>query len=158
MNRYLVRQKFFKLTDHYDIKDDRGRIRFIVRGKFFTVGKKLWLDGPNGQELLFIKQRLFRMFARFDLYQGENYVGKIKRRFSIFTKKLSIESGFGNFKVKGNVFAWDFNITDDAGNLVANISKSILKIADTYTVDAYSNDLLVMAVAVTLDSIFHPKR
>lgn len=157
MNRYLLRQKFFKLTDHFDIKDDSGRVRFVVRGKFFTIGKKLWIDSPNGQELLFVKQRLFSMLARFDLYQGENYVGKIKRRLSIFTKRLKIESSFGNFKVKGNVFAWDFKITDESDNLVANISKSILKIADTYTVDAYSNDLLVMAVAVTLDSIFHPK-
>lgn len=157
MKRYLLRQRFFKITDHFDIKDDQENVCFVVRSKLFTIGKKFWIDDTGGQELLFIKQRIFSILGRFDLYQGENYIGKIKRRFTFFTKKLSVTSNLGNFKVKGNVFAWNFKILDDAGNLTANISKSILKIADTYTVDAYSNDLLVVAIGVTLDSMFHPR-
>ena len=51
MNRYLVRQRFFKLTDHFDVKNEAGEVMFIVRSKLFTIGKKFWIDDTNGQEV-----------------------------------------------------------------------------------------------------------
>lgn len=157
MNRYLLRQRFFTIVDHYDIKDDHGRVRFVIKSKFFTIGKKFWINSPDGQEQLYIKQRLLHPFGRFDIYQGDNYLGKIVRKFSFFVKKLKASGDFGEYKIKGNVFAWDFKITDQEGNVVGNISKSILRIADTYTVDAFGNDPLIIAISVVMDHIFHPK-
>jgi len=55
MNRYLIRQKFFKIADHFDIKDDRGYVRFTVKSKIFTIGKKFWIYSPGGQEIFYIK-------------------------------------------------------------------------------------------------------
>jgi len=158
LNRYILQQKFFTIKDRYEITDDRNQVRFLMRGKFFTIGKKFWLSDARGNDLYFVKQRLFRLLARYDVKQGDNTVGKIKKRLSLFTKRLKVTSDYGNYKVKGNVFAWDFKITDEAGNLVGNISKSILRIADRYTVDIYNNDAFILAVAVALDSIYHPKR
>lgn len=158
MNRYILQQKFFTIKDRYEITDDRGQARYSVRGKFFTIGKKFWISDPRGRDIFFVKQRLFRLLARYDILQGDNRVGKIKKRVSLFTKRLKVTSDYGTYKVKGNIFAWDFKILDEAGNLVGNISKSILRIADKYTVDAYNNDPFILAIAVALDSIFHPKR
>lgn len=157
MNRYLLRQRFFRIVDHYDIKDDHGRIRFGIKCKFFTIGKKFWICTPEGQEQLYIKQRLLHPLGRFDIYQGDNYIGKITRRLSLFVKRLRASGDFGEYKIKGNVFAWDFKIIDQEGNVVGNISKSILRIADTYTVDAYTNDPIILAIAVVMDHMYHPK-
>ncbi|MDD3947381.1 MAG: LURP-one-related family protein [Clostridia bacterium] len=157
MNRYLLQQKFFRIVDHFDVKDDRGRVRFVIKSKFFTIGKKFWINSPDGQEILYVKQRLFRLLPRFDLYQGDNYIGKIKRKLSLFVKRVKATGDFGEYTVKGNVFAWDFKVLDEGGNLVGNISKSVFRIADTYTVDAYTNDPVIMAIAVVMDGIFHPR-
>lgn len=158
MNRYILQQKFFTIKDRYDVTDERGQVRFSIRGKFFSIGKKFWLSDPYGRDIYFVKQRLFRLLARYDVIQGDNTVGKIKKRLSLFSKRLKVTSDYGTYKVKGNIFAWDFKITDEAGNLVGNVSKSILRIADKYTVDIYNNDPFILAVAVSLDSIYHPKR
>lgn len=157
MNRYLIRQKFFKIADHFDIKDDRGYVRFTVKSKIFTIGKKFWIYSPSGQEIFYIKQRLFRLLPRYDLYNNGNFVGKIKGKFRLFVKRLKVTSDYGDYTIKGNVLAWDFKILDENDNIAGAISKSILKIADTYTVDAYANDALILAIAIVLDRLYHPK-
>lgn len=157
--RYLLRQRFFAFADSYNIEDANGRPRFMVKGKFFTIGKKFWICQLNGQEIFYIKQRLFRFFPTFSIYQGDNEIGKFKGKFALFVKRAKITSQYGDFKVKGNVFAWDFNVEND-GNAVMSISKKILRIADSYTVDIAEGvpDAFMLAVAVMIDATYQRKR
>ncbi|MFA5449884.1 MAG: hypothetical protein WC292_05550, partial [Clostridia bacterium] len=70
-----------------------------------------------------------------------------------------VTSAFGDFKVKGNVFAWDFNFFRD--NVAAmTISKKILRIADSYAVDVAQgeNDAFMLALAVIVDAVYQRKR
>lgn len=157
--RYLIRQKFFSFADKYYINDAGGNPRFMVKGKFISIGKKFWICTTAGEEIYYIKQRLFRLFPTFTIYQNEQAVGTYKGKFALFVKRAKVTSEFGDFKVKGNVFAWDFNFY--AGeNEVMTISKKILKVADTYTVDIAQglNDPFMLALAVIVDAVYQRKR
>lgn len=121
--RFLIRQKYFSIRDGFYITDEAGRNAYFVQGKIFTLGKQLTMYDLSGREILFIKQRIFRILPTFDVYQNNEVVAKIKRILPlIFVKRYKVKSSlFGDLKIKGNVFAWNFAIVDAQGKARPNI-------------------------------------
>jgi|AGTN01.1.fsa_nt_gi Uncharacterized conserved protein len=156
--RYLVKQKYFAIKDRYTIFDDRNNPRFEVQGKFFNVPKRFRLTDMQGRELLNIKQKLFHLFPRYKIYQGEREIASYKGKFRLFGKKAVLDIPGQNIVMKGNILQWDFSFTR-GGNQVGLISKHILKIADTYSIDiAGENDALyILAAAIIVDASYHRK-
>jgi uncharacterized protein YxjI len=142
------------------ITHENGQPAYAVEGKFLSIGKKFQLEEPNGREIFFIKQRLFRLLPRMDILQNDHEVAVFKSRFSIFTKRAKIESEvFGDIKVKGNAFAWTFRFFDANDNQIGEMSKKVLKIRDTYTVDIFDDRYadLIATAAIIIDSLYHRK-
>lgn len=154
--RFLMKQKYFSMRDRYTITDESGRGWYQVEGKFFSIGKKLHMYDMSGREIFYIKQRLFRWFPTFDFMAGDQRVARVRGKFSIFTKRLALMTDQGDYKIRGSVLSWDFDISRDDKH-AAHISKHVLKIADTYTLDVApgeSNELMV-ATALVMDTIYH---
>jgi uncharacterized protein YxjI len=158
--RLLINQKYFAFNDRFNITAENGQPVYAVEGKFFTIGKKFHIERPNGQEIFFVKQRLFRIFARYDFLQNDQDVGFLKRKYALFIKKLTFRSeAFGKIKIKGNILGWSFRFFDENGNQIAETSKKILHIADTYTLDIFDpryQDIIV-GLVVAIDAIYHRK-
>ena len=154
--RFLMKQKYFSMRDRYTVTDESGRGWYQVEGKFFSIGKKLHMYDMSGQEIYFIKQRLFRWFPTFDFMVGEGRVARVRGKFSIFRKRLVLMTNQGDYKIRGSVLSWDFDISRD-DRMAAHISKHILKIQDTYTLDVADgeNTALMVATALVMDTIFH---
>lgn len=158
--RFIVRQKFFSIRDGFYIKDQSGRDVYSVKGKLWTLGKKFYLTDLAGNEL-FIKQRLFRIRARYDFLINDEVVAVVKRRFPLFMKRYKVESDvFGDLKVNGNIMAWSFSIDTKDGRSLATVSKKILHVNDTYTVDVFDRrfEMLGLGIAVMLDAVHHKGR
>lgn len=157
MPRFLLKQKYFAIRDGFNVKDASGRDCFYVQGKVFTLAKKLWLYSLNGQEIFYIKQRLFRLFPRYDIMQNGELVGKMKRTFPVLLgKRYKISSDrYGDMTTYGT-FGFNFTVKQD-GQDVGRISKKILKIADTYTVDVHDHRLAsyMLAIALVIDARHH---
>ncbi|MGI6133246.1 MAG: LURP-one-related/scramblase family protein [Christensenellales bacterium] len=157
--RFLIRQKYFSIRDGFYITDEAGRNAYFVQGKIFTLGKQLTMYDLSGREILFIKQRIFRILPTFDVYQNNEVVAKIKRILPlIFVKRYKVKSSlFGDLKIKGNVFAWNFAIVDAQGKEVGRVSKKVLRVRDTYAVDVYDKQLepMVLALTIILDAVYH---
>jgi uncharacterized protein YxjI len=47
--RYQIRERLFTFGNTFKITDDRGRDKYTVRSKMWTVGKKLVLEDMNGR-------------------------------------------------------------------------------------------------------------
>lgn len=157
--RFLIKQKYFAIRDGFYITDEGGRNAYFVQGKMFTIGKKLTIFDNAGREVLFLKQRIFRPLARFDVYQGNDVVATIKRTVPLFKKYKIISDKYGDLKIKGNILAWSFSIETYDGRQVAAISKKVLKIRDTYTVDVFDKRLetIVLGVSLVIDAMHHRK-
>ncbi len=160
--RFVVQQKFFSIRDGFHITNEMGQDVYFVQGKIFTLGKQFTMYDSSNREVLFIKQRLFRLFATYDVYQGGNAVARIKRKFPlILAKRYKVTSDtFGSLRIKGNVFAFNFAIVDDQNREVARVSKKLLKIRDTYTIDVYDDNLeeIVLALTIIIDAVHHKGR
>jgi uncharacterized protein YxjI len=159
MGRYLIKQHVFTLRDKFTIKDAAGNDRFLVTGKLISIGKKFSVCAMTGMEIYKIRQKIFHLFPRFQILTPSGQLAATyKTKFSLFRKKAVVESPYGKLILRGGVLAWDFNLTGNGGVLMS-ISKKILRIADTYTVDVNGGDeALMLSVAIIVDAIYHRHR
>ncbi len=152
--RYLIKQKIFSLNDGFAIKDESGNDCFKVKGKFISFGKKLTIFGMDGKEECFIQQKPIRIFPEYHILKDSHKMMVIKQKFSLLGKKFSISGDAGDYLIEGNLSARNFNIIKN-GTVIAAISKKLLALADTYTVDISEGEVpsLMLGAAVVLDMI-----
>lgn len=156
--RYLIKQKFFSLSDGFTIKDETQKDCFKVKSKMISVGKKLFLCDMADAELCYIEQKVLALFPEYHISVDSQEVMLIKQKFSLFGKKFDITGSAGQYKVEGNLRAKDFKITKN-GAISAAISKKFLAVSDTYTIDTADNekDFLMVAVAIVMDMVCNNK-
>lgn len=144
--RLLFKQRFFSWFDSYDIYDEMGNTVFTVRGDV-AWGHLLRIYDALGNEVGYIKEKIFTWFPKFEMYLGNNYVGSINKEFSFFRPRFNID--YNGWQVEGNFFEWDYDITDRVGQRVATVNKELWNWTDTYVIDVYNpNDVLCALMLV----------
>ena len=154
--RFLIRQKMLSLKDGFTIKDESEIDQYRVKSKILSVGKKLWLLDMNENELCFIEQKLMTFMPEYHISVGGTEVMSIKQKIAFLSKKFIITGESGSYTVEGDIIAKDFCILKD-GSTVMTISRKLLALADTYTVDIddSENPVLMLAVAIVMDLVCH---
>ena len=82
--RYVMSQKFFSLADSFTIRDENERDVFLVKGKVFSFGDKLSFQDVDGNELVYIDQRLLNWSPTYELWGGADLLAVVKREFFSF--------------------------------------------------------------------------
>ena len=162
--RLVVNQKYWSVADKFNIADEAGRPWFQVEGQIFSIGKKLWLKDMEGNEIFFLKQKVFSFVNKWEIQRGGQIIGTFTSKFfhMPFVRTYKLEGEFGKFKIKGSSFGYNFRIFDmnNGDTQVGTISKKILKIADTYVIDIV-DEITDPAIAVTgaliVDALHHKK-
>ena len=88
--KLLFKQRFFSWFDSYDIYDEAGSTVYVVRGQF-SWGHCLKIFDPTGSELGTVKQRVFALPPKFDLYRGDARIGCISKEFKLFSHHYNID-------------------------------------------------------------------
>ena len=144
--RLLFKQRFFSWFDSYDIYDEMGNTVFTVGGDV-AWGHLLRIYDALGNEVGYIKEKIFTWFPKFEMYLGNNYVGSINKEFSFFRPRFNID--YNGWQVEGTFFEWDYDITDRIGQRVATVNKELWNWTDTYVIDVYNpNDVLCALMLV----------
>jgi len=130
--KLLFKQRFFSWFDSYDIYDEAGSTVYVVRGQL-SWGHCLKIFDPTGSELGTVKQRVFTLPPKFDLYRGAAHIGCISKEFRLFSHHYNIDCN--GWHVEGDVFEWDYTITGPDGGTVAAVSKEPFHWTDTYVLD-----------------------
>lgn len=144
--KLLFKQKMFSWFDSYDIHDERGNKYFTVKGKP-SFGHRLNIHNADGEHIATLKEQLICFLPRFDMYIGNDRVGTIKKEFRLLRPSYNIDCN--GWKITGDFFEFDYEITDYNGNTVAVISKQLFNFTDTYVIDVYNdNDALFALMSV----------
>ncbi len=163
MAKYRIRQKFFALNDKFAITDESGNPRYYCRSKLISVPKKFWLETASGKPVYYVRRNAFNWpgFPKFKVYKGDSknggLIAKIKVKYKFFGRKLKVYSEvLGDYVIKG--YRWNFNVYNDADEVVLNVQKHILKFADTYDIDVYNmKDSFAVLIGIILDYLYHKK-
>lgn len=152
--RLIVKQKIVSLAGKYFIKDRDDNDVYVVKGSYFFP-KKYWITDMQEKEIIKIKKKMFRLFATFDFYQGEEVICRAKRKFSI-KPKYEISGKAGEYTISGSIFEWDYTIMK-AGTPVATIFKKITLYRDSYIVDIDDENEIpvILGIAIMFDHVHH---
>lgn len=149
--KLLFKQRFFSWLDSYDIYNEHGDTVYVVKGQL-AFSHTLKIFDAKGIEVGTVTEKLLTLFPKFEMYIGDRYVGCIKKEFSFFAPKFSVDCN--GWIVKGDFFEWDYKIYDSNEKLVAVVSKEIFNFTDTYSIDLKddSNALGVLMLVLAIDA------
>lgn len=149
--KLLFKQKVFSWFDSYDVFNEHDEPVYNVKGQL-SWGHRLKIFDAQGNEIGTVKERIISFLPKFEMYVGDNYLGCIKKEFSFFKPKFTIECN--NWQVDGDFFEWDYNITDTNGNIIATVSKDVFRWTDTYVIDVENpqNVLGVLMLVIAIDA------
>ena len=145
----LFKQRFFSWFDSYDIFDRNGETLFTVKGQL-AWGHCLKIYNRNNIEIATVKERIFTFLPKFELFDGERYIGCISKEFTFFRPKFNID--FNGWHIEGDLFEWDYSILNSQNKEIATVSKKLCNFTDTYEIfvenpeDALYALMLVLAI------------
>jgi uncharacterized protein YxjI len=158
--RYLLKQKLFAFGDDFHIRDEGGQKAFFVDGRAFSLGDKLSFQDLEGNELVYIRQKLLAFGPTYELHRNGKLAAVVKKsHFTLFRGKFSIDvPGPDDLEAQGNFLDREYAF-ERGGREVAWVSKRWFSLSDTYGVDVADgeDDVLILASTVVIDMISHDK-
>lgn len=131
-----IRQRVFAWGDTYDVYDESGQPRYIVRSEILALGHQIHVcRADTGEEIGAIHQRLLTLLPKFDIEIGGETEGTVNRELSLFYPRYTVD--FKDWDVQGDVFAWNYSVCH-RGMEVMSIRKEWLAWGDTYVME-YAN-------------------
>lgn len=145
--KLLFKQRFFSWFDSYDIYNEAGQTVYTVKGQL-SWGHCLKIYDAQGREIGTVKERILTFLPKFEMYLGDRYIGCINKEFSFFVPKYNIDCN--GWEVEGDFFEWDYQILDNSGRSVANVSKELWNWTDTYVIDVQDPQDALCALMLVL--------
>ena len=145
--KMLFKQRMFSWFDSYDIYDEWGDVLFTVKGEL-AWGHLLRIYDKFGNPIGCVKQRVLTFLPKFELYENDKYLGCIYKELSFFRPRFTVD--FCGWQVNGNLFEWEYSITDALGSSVALVSKEIWNWTDTYSIDVKDSTDALYALMLVL--------
>ena len=149
--KLLFKQRLFSWFDSYDIYNEAGEVVYVVKGQL-SWGHCLKIYNVQGEAVGMVKERILTFLPAFEMYLEDRYVGCIRREFTFFRPKYSID--YNGWQVDGSFFEWDYTIFGTAGQQIATISKELLNWTDTYVIDvaAPRDALCALMLVLAIDA------
>lgn len=149
--KLLFKQRFFSWFDSYDIYDESGNTVYVVKGQL-SWGHCLKIFDRYGSEIGTVKERVLILLPKFEIYEKNNYIGCISKEFTFIKQKYNID--FNGWHIDGSFMEWDYTIVDSHGNKIAEISKELLRMTDTYVLDISKPEdaLYVLMFVLAIDA------
>lgn len=149
MRKLYIRQKVFKITDHYNITDDLGQVVYHVDQDFKLIGNCVRVSSPAGAELFRVEQQVFtflpRHFVRFT--DGREFC--LQSRFAFLRMKIDVLPEDSGLTLDGDLFSLTYQISR-MGTVIASIERAFLSWGDCYSVTVFDETYMDLTVAMVI--------
>jgi uncharacterized protein YxjI len=155
--RYILRQNLFSWADSYVIRNENEEPVYQVKGEVFSLGKKLSFQDMDGNELLFIRQRLLTWLPKYEISRNDHTLAVVEKEWSFFKCRFSVDvPGPDDYEAGGDFIDHEYEFQQH-GQSVALVTKKWFSWTDTYGIEiAEGHDAaLLLACAVVIDEICH---
>jgi uncharacterized protein YxjI len=142
-----LKQKIVSLKDKYTVSDEHQENQYFIEGSFAKIPKRFTITDKNQNEVAEITRNVFTLLPKFTVDIAGQYPITIKKHFSLFNSKFTINSD--EIEVRGQW--WDFNFeVYKNGQLIGKVSPKILTWADTYELLIYEAEYEKIIVSLTV--------
>jgi len=151
MKELMIKQKIVSFLDSYNVYNLEGDVEYKIKGAV-SFGHCFKVYDKYDEEVAVLKEEIFKLLPKFKIIVNGEVIGSIKKEFTFLKPKFDIE--FKGWKVKGNIWEWDYTI-DDGNKEIAEISKKLLSFSDTYNIKVYNDEdaLYVLLIVAAIDAI-----
>ncbi|MBO5249052.1 MAG: LURP-one-related family protein [Clostridia bacterium] len=145
--KLLFKQRLFSWFDSYDVYYESGEVAYTVKGQL-SWGKRLKIYDGAGNHVGTVEQQIFTFLPKFNLYLGETLFSTLCKEFTFFTPRYRFDGG-PCWEVEGDLFGWDYSLTDPQGFETASVTKELWNWTDTYSISVNdAKDALPALMAV----------
>ncbi len=159
MKSFYMKQKVYSIGEKYNIMDENQQVIYHVKGKVFSIKNKL--DMFKGDELVYhLERKLFRLLPQYTLFSPDgSVVATIKKNFTFFGGKMTIDSIFCQMEILGQVWQYDFHVNKN-GQEVMSVHKKWLSWGDSYQISIQEDaqEAYYVALVILIDVIFHQQK
>ena len=155
--QYVLKQKLVSLGNNFTIVDLEGRDAFRVSGALATLGDKLSFADANGNELLYIEQKVFSWVGMYEVSREGRVVAEVRRNLrSFLRRRFTVETtGSEKLEMVGDLLAFEYVVTR-GGKTAATFTRQWLRLSDTYWIRIADNEpdvMLMLALAVIVEVV-----
>jgi uncharacterized protein YxjI len=155
--QYVLKQKLVSLGNNFTITDLEGRDAFRVSGALATLGDKLSFADADGNELLYIEQKVFSWVGVYEISRDGKLLAEVRRDLrSFLRRRFTVEmTGAENLEMVGDILAFEYVVTR-GGKKAATFTRQWLRLSDTYWIriaDDEPDVVLMLALAVIIEVI-----
>lgn len=151
MYELYVKQKVFKITDHYEVMDMSGEAVYYVDQDFKFIGNTVRVVKADGSSSFVVDKEIFTFMPRYTVNFNNGKSIKIRQNFTFFKKDIDIISDSYSLKLQGNF--WDMDFSVYYGEVeIGSIRKEYLTWGDTYVITVidpnYEEELVALLIVV----------
>ena len=153
MKTFLVKQKFRLGGERFAIKDDNGQVAYQVEGSFMKVPKTFTIFDAEGEQVSQIVKTFLMLLPQFEIQMRDGSSFYIRKKLTFWRDKYSFDDL--GLRIEGNIWDLDFRLLDDAGRVIAEISKELFHLTSTYQVTVFEDSYadLVISLCVAIDYV-----
>ena len=150
MSTYYINQNF-SFRDRFTIKDENQQDVFYAEGELLSFGKRITLRTMDGEDLLLVKEKVFRLLSQYDFYVGDQLIGEVKREFSFLKPRYTMVTP--DWTIQGDVWSYNYEIKEGK-QVIAVINKKLLSFMDAYEIKVYAEEYveLVLGIVIAIDA------
>lgn len=154
MRKLYIKQKVFKITDHYPITDSEGRECYYVDQDFRFIGHTVHLAAANGQRIFTVDRQLFKLLPRYLVHFTNGQTITLQSRFTFLRRRIDILSDSYNLTVEGNFMDLRFSIYNN-GIEIGSIKRAYISWGDTFELTILDErfETVVIAVMIAIDRL-----
>ena len=143
--------KILSLHKDTDITDESGNVIYHSASKFLSLHDKTDITDSIGNHVAHIERKFFSLHERHFITMADGRYFELSNELWHLVKDVSNIEGLG-WVLQGNIAGLNFELYDQAGQVIAVISQKMFSIHDKYCVDIYrpEEEKTVVAILVTL--------
>jgi len=156
---FLLQEKLFSFKDKVNVMTPTKEVLGYFKGKLIKIGNTYRLRDLTDKALLTVHEKVVSMRSTYKFYRGEEendeqLLGSLKRKLVSVKPSYWFEYPDGQklFTMKGNIWTLKYKIILDRKE-VAEISKKLFKIKDTYGVKIspeMSDDMAMLILGIVV--------
>lgn len=154
MRQLHIRQKVFKILDHYAVTDAAGVPVYQVDQEFRFCGHTVHITDPAGEPLFTINREIFTLLPRFVVTFADGRSLNLRSRFTFVRRRIDIGPESLGLELQGDLFNMKFTLHQN-GRLVGSIHKAWLTLSDQYelVIQDEACELVFVAVVIAVDRL-----
>ena len=150
--------KVFSLHKDTDITDEHENVVYHSSSKFFSLHDKTDIKDSSGNQVAHIERKVLTLHERHFITMADGTYFELSNELWHLVKDVSNIEGLG-WVLQGNIAGLNFELYDQAGQVIAVISQKMFSIHDKYCVDIYrpEEEKTVVAILVTLQHMMRDR-